>query len=98
MGRKGKVEYGSSHLDPETSMYLINAYMVGKTRERSGEDPLGVDTELFKEALEELKKLKKYSEDGDYTSTYLDNMNDFNVGHTAMCVNGVSAGFLLTPI
>lgn len=85
------------HLDPETSMYLINAYMVGKTRERSGEDPLGVDTELFKEALEELKKLKKYSEDGDYTSTYLDNMNDFNVGHTAMCVNGVWAEKMLHP-
>lgn len=62
------------HLDPETSMYLLNAYMAGKTEEESEEYPLGPDKELFEEALRELKKLEKYSEYGDYTSTYLDNM------------------------
>lgn len=85
------------HLDPETSMYLLNAYMAGKTEEKSEEYPLGPDKELFEEALRELKKLEKYSEYGDYTSTYLDNMINFNVGHTAICVNGVWAEKMLHP-
>lgn len=85
------------HLDPETSMYLINAYMAGKTDGKSREYPLGADKELFEEALGELKKLEKYSEYGDYTSTYLDNMSNFNVGHTAICVNGVWAEKMLHP-
>lgn len=85
------------HLDPETSMYLLNAYMAGKTEEESEEYPLRPDKELFEEALRELKKLEKYSEYGDYTSTYLDNMINFNVGHTAICVNGVWAEKMLHP-
>lgn len=85
------------HLDPETSMYLLNAYMAGKTEGRSEEYPLGTNKKLFEEALGALKTLEKYSEDGDCTSTYLDNMSNFNVGHTAICVNGVWAEKMLHP-
>lgn len=85
------------HLDPETCMYLVNAYMAEEMAEAQEEFPLGENQALFREALYALKDLSEYGEDGAYTSTYLDNMSSFNVGHTAICVNGVWAEKMLHP-
>lgn len=83
------------HLDPETCLYLVNAYMAGQ--KPSADYPLGGDEELFREALKQLKELQQYASEEDRSFTYRDKMRSFSLGHCAICVNGVWSEQMLHP-
>lgn len=77
----------SLHLDPETCLYLTAAGMA------AGDES---DQELAR-ALSRLERLKTVSSVEDQDYTHRDKVRSFNIGHSAICVNGVWGQQLLHP-
>lgn len=91
--KKEKLSTIPIHLDGDTSMYLIDAFMqveeenaVGRNEEQELTEALGM--------LNNLKTMASVEED---SYTYRDRMRSFNIGHSAICVNGVWAQQMIHP-
>lgn len=69
------------HLDSETCLHLTDAAM------EPGKD----DNEELMKALKQLQMLKQLSNVENEDFAYRDKMRSFNIGHSAICVNGVWA-------
>ena len=81
------------HLDGDTSMYLIDAYMQVEEENAVGQNE---EPELT-EALGMLNNLKTMASVEEDSYTYRDRMRSFNIGHSAICVNGVWAQQMIHP-
>ena len=74
------------HLDPETCMYFTEAY---RTPQKDGKSGLDVTDAGFSLALDQLKLLEQYGGVESEEYTWRDRIRSFNMGHSAICVNGV---------
>lgn len=84
------------HLDAETSIYLIDAYLQMEDKNTGKASGQNEEQEL-KEALDMLNELKNMANVEEESYTYRDRMRSFNFGHSAICVNGVWAQQMLHP-
>lgn len=84
------------HLDADTSIYLIDAYiqMVDDNSENTARKN---EEQELAEALDMLNEMKGMVSVEEESYTYRDRMRSFNIGHSAICVNGVWAQQMLHP-
>ena len=99
---KEKLSTVPIHLDPETCLYLLDAIMdPEKDAQGNGED------QNLAEALQTLQKIGLLASVEDENYSFRDKVRSFNIGHSAICVNGVwgeqmlhsnlKAGYALFP-
>lgn len=88
--RTSKLAITPIQMNPENSIYLLDAFLAGKLSY-----PVGLETDTFLAALDHLKEVSRYSGGPAGNYGYRDVLELFNEGKSAMYINGVWGSALI---